>query len=212
MKRILILALTMLALVGCKKAVVVPATVTVDDINAILESKELDLETFKAFLPVFVEQYSQKVDAFTQNPTKDEAEDLESINKSVADAISTMEGIQNLVDDDFKLDLARHIKRLQRDKDNSDSKAKELLSSKKSHHHHSHHSSYSVDPGSYDYVKITGNGVRLRFAPSLNAGIYTQLNKGARVQRNFDDSSDWYGVYYAGYNLYVSRDFASLAR
>ena len=62
------------------------------------------------------------------------------------------------------------------------------------------------------YVTITGNGVRLRRGPSLNADIITQKNKGTRLPLNYVTSDgDWYCVTYNGQNAFVSRDFASLA-
>ncbi len=59
-------------------------------------------------------------------------------------------------------------------------------------------------------VVVTGNGVRLRYAPSLSAGIYKNVSKGKRLtyRRTY---GDWYEVYYDGHILYISRDFASLS-
>lgn len=64
-------------------------------------------------------------------------------------------------------------------------------------------------PSNATNVKITGNGVRLRTAPSLSAPVYTKLNKGA-ILTYYSTSGDWYKVGYNGTILYVSRDFASL--
>lgn len=65
--------------------------------------------------------------------------------------------------------------------------------------------------GGYSYVRINGNGVRLRYGPGLNYGIYKQVGKGAKL-RYVATYGDWYCVNYNGYNLYVNRDFASLSR
>lgn len=65
--------------------------------------------------------------------------------------------------------------------------------------------------GGYNYVRITGNGVRLRYGPGLGYNIYTQVNRGTRL-RYLGTSGDWYCVNYNGTRLYVSRDFASLSR
>lgn len=57
-------------------------------------------------------------------------------------------------------------------------------------------------------VKITGNGVRLRYGPGLDYGIYCKLNKGKILTYRYTDG-DWYCVRYNNMDLYVSRDFAS---
>lgn len=58
-------------------------------------------------------------------------------------------------------------------------------------------------------VKITGNGVRLRYGPGQGYDIYCQLNKGATCAY-YETCGDWYKVGYNGMTLYVSRDFSSL--
>lgn len=65
--------------------------------------------------------------------------------------------------------------------------------------------------GGYSHVKITGNGVRLRYGPGLNYGIYTQVNKGTRLTY-LGTSGNWYCVAYNGLRVYVSRDFSALSR
>lgn len=64
---------------------------------------------------------------------------------------------------------------------------------------------------SYNYVRITGDGVRLRFGPGFGYDVYTKLYRGAKV-RYVSTSGDWYCVLYNGRYLYVSRDFAALTR
>ncbi len=56
-------------------------------------------------------------------------------------------------------------------------------------------------------VRITGNGVRLRYGPGLNYGIYTQVNRGTTLSW-VGTSGNWYAVNYGGYTLYVSADYA----
>lgn len=58
-------------------------------------------------------------------------------------------------------------------------------------------------------VKITGNGVRLRYGPGLDYGVYCKFNKGKILTYRYTDG-DWYCVRYNNMDLYVSRDFASL--
>lgn len=75
----------------------------------------------------------------------------------------------------------------------------------------SSHSSYSRSSSSaYSYVKVTGNGVRLRYGPGLGYDVYTQVNKGTKLPL-YSTQGDWYCVIYGGRYLYVSRDFASLS-
>lgn len=59
---------------------------------------------------------------------------------------------------------------------------------------------------------ITGSGVRLRPAPSINAGVVREMGKGARVEilahTDFTDSLDgftgyWYYINYRGIYGYV---------
>lgn len=65
-------------------------------------------------------------------------------------------------------------------------------------------------------VVINGSGVRMRFAPSLDAGYLTWPNgatrapkKGARLTY-VDENSDWYMVYYLGETFYVSKEYSYL--
>lgn len=65
-------------------------------------------------------------------------------------------------------------------------------------------------------VVINGTGVRLRFAPDLNAGYLTWANgatrapkKGARLEYIGEDS-DWYEVRYLGQTFYVSKEYSYL--
>ena len=63
-------------------------------------------------------------------------------------------------------------------------------------------------------VVINGTGVRLRFAPSLNAGWLTWPNgqtrtvsKGTRLTYLGEDG-DWYTVSYMGETFYVSKEYS----
>lgn len=65
-------------------------------------------------------------------------------------------------------------------------------------------------------VVINGTGVRLRFAPSLDAGYLTWANgatraprKGAKLEYRGEDS-DWYEVRYLGHTFYVSKEYSYL--
>lgn len=65
-------------------------------------------------------------------------------------------------------------------------------------------------------VVINGAGVRLRFAPSLDAGYLTWANgatrspkKGAKLVYR-GENSDWYEVSYLGQIFYVSKEFSYL--
>jgi len=65
-------------------------------------------------------------------------------------------------------------------------------------------------------VVINGTGVRLRFAPSLDAGYLTWANgatrapkKGAKLEYRGEDS-DWYEVRYLGQIFYVSKEYSYL--
>lgn len=63
----------------------------------------------------------------------------------------------------------------------------------------------------YNCIKITGNGVHLRYGPGLGYGIYGKVNKGTRITY-LGTVGDWYCVSYNGYRLYVSRDYSALTR
>jgi hypothetical protein len=76
----------------------------------------------------------------------------------------------------------------------------------------------SNNTGNYKAIKVVidGHGVRLRFAPSLNAGYLTwengatrSPNKGARLDYK-GETDDWYQVEYKGYLFYVSKEFSYL--
>lgn len=65
-------------------------------------------------------------------------------------------------------------------------------------------------------VVINGEGVRLRFAPSLNAGYLTWENgktrapkKGSKLEYISEDG-DWYQVKYLGHEFFVSKEFSYL--
>lgn len=70
-------------------------------------------------------------------------------------------------------------------------------------------SSASSSSSSGTYVVINGNGVRLRTGPGEGYGIYTQLNRGARIPY-VSTSGDWYCVNYNGRTLYVSAIYSYL--
>lgn len=69
--------------------------------------------------------------------------------------------------------------------------------------------SSSSSSSSGTYVVINGNGVRLRTGPGEGYGIYTQLNRGARIPY-VSTSGDWYCVNYNGRTLYVSAIYSYL--
>lgn len=66
-------------------------------------------------------------------------------------------------------------------------------------------------------VVVNGNGVRLRFAPSLNAGYLTWANgttrsvpKYTRLQYGGWENGDWYKVIYQGIEFYISKEYSYL--
>ena len=86
---------------------------------------------------------------------------------------------------------------------------------KKEAEHAAEHRAVSAG-GSKAKVVINGEGVRLRFAPSLNAGYLTWENgktrapkKGARLVYTGEDG-DWYQVKYLDHTFYVSKEFSYL--
>ncbi len=86
---------------------------------------------------------------------------------------------------------------------------------KKEAEHAAEHRAVSAG-GSKAKVVINGEGVRLRFAPSLNAGYLTWENgktrapkKGARLEYTGEDG-DWYQVKYLNHTFYVSKEFSYL--
>ena len=71
---------------------------------------------------------------------------------------------------------------------------------------------FVVDVYARNNAVITGSGVRLRPAPSINTGVVTQLGKGTRVQilahTDFTDTLDgftgyWYYINFQGIYGYV---------
>jgi hypothetical protein len=79
---------------------------------------------------------------------------------------------------------------------------------------------FVVDVYAINNAVITGSGVRLRPAPSINTGVVTQLGKGTRVQilahTDFTDTLDgftgyWYyincrGIYGYVFGKYIQPD------
>jgi len=57
---------------------------------------------------------------------------------------------------------------------------------------------------------VTGNYVRFRSAPSLNATIISLLNKGTAVTV-VAETDDWYKITYGGNTGYMSRDYIALS-
>ena len=81
--------------------------------------------------------------------------------------------------------------------------------------HASEHRAVSVGSKGAKVV-INGTGVRLRFAPSLDAGYLTWENgatrapkKGAILEFRGEDG-DWYEVRYLGHTFYVSKEYSYL--
>ena len=81
--------------------------------------------------------------------------------------------------------------------------------------HASEHRAVSVGSKGAKVV-INGTGVRLRFAPSLDAGYLTWENgatrapkKGAKLEYRGEDG-DWYEVRYLGHTFYVSKEYSYL--
>lgn len=218
MKKFLPLAIIILSFVSCDKLVSllnlkheveVPATVSASDIQQILRAKDFDEDKLEAYLPVFVRQHTQQVTDFLNNPTEGAAANLQDVTNNVMDIISLLEGVKPDVDKDFKSKLEGYINALKGNNDKVKGKVKEILASQKAQEVEYPIDDTPVETPSYDsYLTITGDGVRLRYYPSLDAGIYTKLNRGARVQRTYDDTDEWYGILYNGQQLYVSKEFA----
>lgn len=74
----------------------------------------------------------------------------------------------------------------------------------------------SIAAFSADYVTVTGTGVRLRLAPSLqsetlttNGGVNIHPNKGEKLEC-LGQSGDFYKVLYKGKVVYISKQYAKL--
>lgn len=84
--------------------------------------------------------------------------------------------------------------------------------------HAAEHRSVSAGTaGRTPYVVVNGTKVRLRFAPSLNAGFLTWPNgtirsvpKYTRLQYGGWEDGDWYRVIYQGVQFYISKEFSYL--
>lgn len=61
------------------------------------------------------------------------------------------------------------------------------------------------------FVNVTGDGVRLRSVPDRNGAIKAKVNKGTRL-RYVSTHGEWFCVMYKGEELYISRDFANIAK
>lgn len=61
------------------------------------------------------------------------------------------------------------------------------------------------------YVKVTGDGVRLRTGPGRDYDIKAKVNKDTRLVY-VSTHGEWFCVNYKGQELYVSRDFANIER
>lgn len=61
------------------------------------------------------------------------------------------------------------------------------------------------------YVKVTGDGVRLRTGPGLEYEIKAKVNKNERLVY-VSTHGEWFCVKYKGKELYISRDFAKIER
>lgn len=93
-------------------------------------------------------------------------------------------------------------------------KSTKVIISKGAEHAYEHRAVSGGNKGAK--VVITGNGVRLRFAPSLDSGHLTWENgatrapsRGAKLQYLGEDS-DWYKIRYLGQTFYVSKEYSYL--
>lgn len=68
----------------------------------------------------------------------------------------------------------------------------------------------TASSGGGQTLYVTGNAVRLRVGPGFGYGVYTHVNKGARLTY-VSDAGDWYCVNYGGRTLYVSKQFATFS-
>lgn len=209
MKRYLLFLLTPILFIACTKNVQVPSTVTVDDISAILEAKDLDIDKLQAYLPVFVQQYASDVEAFLAYPTKDEAQRLEARNKTLGNVIATLQSIQGLMKGDFQVDLARHTKNLQRIQEDADAKIKEVLSGKDSSTTTRHNEEVSIGP-SVVYSTAPDGYTNIRSTNSTNGEIIGELYNGGDPATYLGKVGNWYEVYYQGIIGYVHKSQVTL--
>lgn len=71
--------------------------------------------------------------------------------------------------------------------------------------------STSKNEAATKYVKVTGDGVRLRTGPGQEFSIKAKVNKNERLVY-VSTCGEWFCVKYKGQELYISRDFANLER
>lgn len=79
--RPLLFALLPVVLASCShKKVEVPSNISIDDISALLQAKEIDVDALEVYLPAFTDQYTAQVEDFLNNHTPEQGEALSDIS------------------------------------------------------------------------------------------------------------------------------------
>ena len=111
--------------------------------------------------------------------------------------------------------LQEQVKEAQ--KEASEAKQQKVIVKQGAVHAAEHRAVSAGTAGRTPKVVVNGNKVRLRFAPSLNAGYLTwgdgsirSVPKYTKLQYGGWEDGDWYRVIYEGVQFYISKEFSYL--
>lgn len=185
-----------------------PSSVSVDDMSAILNVKDVNIDTVEVYLPVFVRQYVADVKNFQNSPNENEAKRMEEKSEAVGNIIKSLEGIKEKADPDFQVTINRYINIIQNSKEEAAVIIKNLL-----HNASTKQVSAAPSPDSYYvYADAYDGFTNIRTAPNMNGAIIGEILNGGDPALYIGESGNWYKVNYKGTVGYVYNKYATLVK
>lgn len=192
----------------------VPEDVYTEDMIAILQEDEVDVEKAASYAKVWESTFAQLVENKKKENTDLAKADLNDAIEKAQQIVKKLQTLATLIKGDEKttingvvLKMENEIESAKRYLGNAPAAAPATApAAQAAPTPRPQNTVQEYPPGTTLYVK--GIGVRLRTGPGLNYGVYKQLNTGNKLSYNFS-TEDWYCVNYNGRNLYISKDFVT---
>lgn len=188
----------------------VPEDVYTEDMIAILQEDEVDVEKAASYAKVWESTFAQLVENKKKENTDLAKADLNDAIEKAQQIVKKLQTLATLIKGDEKTTINGVVLKME----NEIESAKRYLAiapatapaAQAAPTPRPQNTVQEYPPGTSLYVK--GIGVRLRTGPGLNYGVYKQLNTGNKLSYNFS-TEDWYCVNYNGRSLYISKDFVT---
>lgn len=183
----------------------VEGPVRTEDMQVLLQAEKIDEDKVAAYSEVWEKTLLEFIESKKSENTDLATADLKAEIEKAGAVMEKISVLASLVSGDNHTTLNAVAMKVQNDLESAqryiDSRAPQAKTNAPK---------VTTSSGSGQSLTVTGDAVRLRVGPGFGYGVYTHVNKGARLSY-ISDAGDWYCVNYGGRTLYVSKQFASFS-